>query len=98
MVAHARASSCVPPWCERLSELARASQHAADNVLALLATGRRYGSKVLYVHAHLLFFYVLHFSMWSIVLLIANPNPLSNYALFLFCWRLSKALSRVVCF
>lgn len=47
MVAHARASLCVPPWCRRLSEVAGAHQHAADNVLALLSTGRRDGSKVL---------------------------------------------------
>lgn len=46
MVAHARASSCVGPWCGRLSQLAGAHQHAADSVLALLAAGRREGSKV----------------------------------------------------
>ncbi|CAM9603882.1 unnamed protein product, partial [Scytosiphon promiscuus] len=43
MVAHARASSCVAPWCTRLSGLVRAHQHAADNVLALLAAGQRKG-------------------------------------------------------
>ncbi|CAN0483341.1 unnamed protein product, partial [Ectocarpus sp. 12 AP-2014] len=49
MVAHARASSCVAPWCKRLSQLARAHQHAADNVLALLAVGRRNGSNAGYL-------------------------------------------------
>lgn len=48
LVAHARASSCVSPWCKRLSELARAHKHAADNVLALLAAGRRRDSKARY--------------------------------------------------
>ncbi|CAM9662118.1 unnamed protein product, partial [Ectocarpus sp. 8 AP-2014] len=49
MVAHARASSCVAPWCKRLSQLARAHQHAADNVLALLAVGRRNDSNAGYL-------------------------------------------------
>ncbi|CAN0018999.1 unnamed protein product, partial [Hapterophycus canaliculatus] len=49
MVAHARASSCVAPWCMRLSGLAEAHRHAADNVLAMLAAGRRNGSKAGYL-------------------------------------------------
>lgn len=46
MVAHAKASSCVPPWCRRLSELTGVSEHAADNLLGLLAAGTRDRSKV----------------------------------------------------
>lgn len=48
LVAHAKASTCVSPWCRRLSELARAHPHAADNVVALLASGRRTDSQVKY--------------------------------------------------
>ncbi|CAM9309084.1 unnamed protein product [Discosporangium mesarthrocarpum] len=49
MVARARASTCVPLWCRRLSEICLSHGHATQNALTTLATGRRENSKAGYL-------------------------------------------------